>query len=449
MDYDILFIGSGHANWHGATALAQAGKKVALIEKDLAGGTCSNYGCDAKILLDAPFQLTEQLAAYKGIGVDETPTITWENLMAYKHQVIDSLAPAMEGIFKQANVELLKGSGSIIDAHTVKVGEKTYTTETIVIGTGQRPAALPIPGKEFNHDSREFLSIETLPERMTFIGSGIIAMEFISMAAYLGKEIHVVEFADNALNMFNQKYVAKVVKKMTDAGVQFHFGEAVEEVAKQANGLFIVRTKNGLVIETDYVLGATGRVANIERLGLENIGIATDRGGIIVDDHLGTNVANIYASGDVISKTIPKLTPTAIFESNYIAGQILGSPEAIDYPVAPSVVYTLPRIAELGVTVKEAEANPSDYRISVIPFGKLLTFEYKNELSAEATLIFNQENQLVGASIYGNESEELINLLPLIINNKMSAAEFRKQIFTFPGATSGLMDVLNLAFAGM
>lgn len=449
MDYDILFIGSGHANWHGATALAQAGKKVALIEKDLAGGTCTNYGCDAKILLDAPFQLTEQLAAYKGIGVDETPPITWEHLMAYKHQVIDSLAPAMEGIFKQANVELLKGSGSIIDAHTVKVGEKTYTTETIVIGTGQRPAALPIPGKEFIHDSREFLSIETLPERMTFIGSGIIAMEFISMAAHLGKEIHVVEFADNALNMFNQKYVAKVVKKMTDAGVQFHFGEAVEEVAKQANGSFIVRTKNGLAIETDYVLGATGRVANIEGLGLENVGIATDRGGIIVDDHLRTNVANIYASGDVISKTIPKLTPTAIFESNYIAGQILGSPEAIDYPVVPSVVYTLPRIAELGVTVKEAEANPSDYRISVIPFGKLLAFEYKNELSAEATFIFNQENQLVGASIYGNESEELINLLPLIINNKMSAAEFRKQIFAFPGATSGLMDVLNLAFAGM
>lgn len=448
MNYDVIFIGGGHATWHGAIALARAGKKIAIIEKESVGGTCTNYGCDAKILLDGPFQLTEQLAAYKGLGVNQTPSINWEELMAYKHQVIDALAPGMEMMFRQANVELISGHAKITGEHEVSVGENKYSSETIVIGTGQRAATLEIPGKEFIHDSRDFLRLDTMPERLTFIGAGIIALEFVSMAAHLGKEVHVIEFADQALSMFNQTYVERVINKLEDAGVQFHFGVAVDAVSQNGTA-FEVKTNKGFTIETDYVLGATGRVSNVENLGLEALGIKTDRSGIVVDEYLRTNVPSIYASGDVVSKTIPKLTPTATFESNYIAARLLGlNPHPIIYPVVPSVVYTLPRIAEVGVTVKDAQAQPEAYRIQVIPFGKMLAFEYKNELSAEATFIFNQLGHLVGASIYGNEAEELINLLPLIINQKMTAKEFRQQIFAFPGATSGLMDLLNLAFLG-
>ena len=151
MDYDVVFLGSGHAAWHAALALVQGGKKVALIEKDVTGGTCTNYGCDAKILLDAPFQLIEQLSEYKEKGIDELPEIRWDHLMAHKHQVIDQLAPSMEALFAQASIELIRGSGKIIDEHTVQVNETTYSAVFIEIGTGQRPADLPIPCTESIH----------------------------------------------------------------------------------------------------------------------------------------------------------------------------------------------------------------------------------------------------------------------------------------------------------
>lgn len=446
MDYDVLFLGSGHAAWHAALALVQGGKKVALIEKDVTGGTCTNYGCDAKILLDAPFQLIEQLSEYQGKGIEDLPEIRWENLMAHKHQVIDQLAPSMEALFAKASIELIRGSGKIVDPHTVRVGEINYSAEYIVIGTGQRPAVLTIPGKEYIHDSREFLDIETMPQRLNFIGSGIIAMEFISMAALMEREVHVIEFADKALNMFHQKYVQKIVEKLTAAGVHFHFGEAVSEVKKHGDSYQVI-TESGLTVETDYVLGATGRVANVENIGLESVGIQTDRGGIIVDDHLRTAVPTIFASGDVVSKKIPKLTPTAIFESNYIATQILGvSDQPINYPVIPSVVYTMPRIAEVGITVSEANEQPEKYTVTEVPYGARLAFEFKNEVSAEATFIFDKEKHLAGASIYGNESEELINLLPLIINQKLTATDLAQQIFAFPGAASGILDLLSMSF---
>ncbi|WP_288531746.1 FAD-dependent oxidoreductase, partial [uncultured Secundilactobacillus sp.] len=171
MEFDVIFIGSGHANWHAAVTLQQAGKKVAIVEKDMVGGTCTNYGCDAKIALDGPFQLIEQLQRFKGHGVNETPTIDWPSLMNYKHQVIDPLAPTMDQLFSQMGITMINGAATITDAHTIQVGTQKYTTDFIVIGTGQRPATLAIDGQSFIHDSREFLDIPDMPQRITFIGA--------------------------------------------------------------------------------------------------------------------------------------------------------------------------------------------------------------------------------------------------------------------------------------
>lgn len=448
MDFDTIFIGSGHASWHAAMTLVQAGKKVAIVEQDTIGGTCTNYGCDAKILLDGPFQLINQLNNFKGAGVNEVPEVNWQQLMNYKHQVIDTLAPTMANIFEKSNITILNGKGKLIDQNTVQVKDTNYSAEYIVIGTGQSPVKLNIPGNEFIHDSREFLDIEKMPERLTFIGSGIISMEFISMAAMLGKEVHVIEFSKQALNMFHQAYVEKVVEKLISMGVQFHFEQAVTSVEQIDQGL-MVTTNSGLQIQTDYVLGATGRVANVDNMGLENLGIQVDKGGIIVDDHLRTNISNVFASGDVISKSIPKLTPTAIFESNYIADQILATnTNAIEYPAIPSVVYTLPRIAQIGVTVEEAMDDSQKYVVKEIPFGKALAFEYKREISAEGKFVFDTNGYLVGATIYSDESEELINVITMIINQKLRANDLKQQIFAFPGAISGVIDLLSATLPG-
>nr|WP_155430722.1 NAD(P)/FAD-dependent oxidoreductase [Secundilactobacillus folii] len=440
MDFDVLFIGSGHATWHAAVALLQAGKHVAIVERDLVGGTCTNYGCDAKIALDAPLQLTEQLTRFNGSGVKGNVTIDWPSLMAYKHQVIDPLAPSMSQMFTKMGIEMITGDGVLTDAHTVKVGERSYTADKIVIGTGQRPASLNIDGAEYIHDSREFLSLADMPQRLTFIGAGVIAIEFAAMAATMGREVHVVEFTERALSAFDKTYVDRLQAKLAQQGVQFHFGEAVNAVTKTAEGL-TVTTKAGLTIQTDYVLGATGRVANVENLGLEELGIAASRRGIPVNDHLQTSVPNIYASGDIIDKKQPKLTPTATFESNYIAGQILGNTEPISYPAIPSVVFAMPRIAEVGVTLATAQAD-DEYHTQVVPFGKQLAFEYKHALDAEMTLVFDHAGDLVGASVYADDAEELINVLTMVINGHFTGSQLRQQIFAFPSSTSGILDLL-------
>ena len=442
-DFDVVFIGSGHSCWHGAVTLVQAGKKVAILDHDLPGGTCTNYGCDAKILLDGPFEFLEGLERYKGLCVDEVGTIDWKKLMAYKKQHFTPFPMFMTAMFERSGITFIRERGKLIDAHTVQAGEKKITTEYIVIGTGQRNARLNIPGQEFLHGSREFLDIEKMPEHLICIGAGIISMEFASMALVLGKKVTFFEFMPRALAAYPEKYVNKIVEKMKSQGAEFYFGEAVCGVEKTDKG-YKVMTKSGLCAEGDYVLDATGRVANYEDLGLEELGIEASRRGIVVDDHLRTSVKNIYVSGDVIDKKIPRLTPTAEFESNYIADQILGISDApICYPVVPNLVFTLPRIAQAGVTIDEAEKNPDLYTVHSIPYGVQNEWVNNRELDVDMTFIVDREGHLAGAAIYGSEAGTWLDFLTLIINNKLTGADLHQMIFAFPTQTYMLVSILT------
>ena len=332
----------------------------------------------------------------------------------------------------QTGIDFIRERGKLLDAHTVEAGDKALTAENIVLCVGQRSAVLDIPGKEYLHGSREFPDIEEMPEHLVCIGAGIISMEFASMALTLGKKVTFFEFMPRALAAYPEKYVAKLVEKMTAQGADFHFGEAVCGVEKTECG-YKVTAKSGLSVEGDYVLDATGRVANVEDLGLEALGIEASRRGIVVDDHLRTAVPNICVSGDAIDKKIPKLTPTAEFESNYIAAQILGlSCDPVCYPAVPNLVSTLPRIAQAGVTVEEAEAAPACCRVVNIPYGAQNEWVDNRGLDAELTFIVDREGHLAGAAIYGSEAGTWIDFLTLVINTKLTGADLRPMIFAFP-----------------
>lgn len=442
-DVDVVFIGSGHACNHGAIALRMAGKKVAFVEEDKLGGTCTNFGCDAKILLDGPFEYLEGLKRYEGLCVSGTCSIDWPELMAYKKRVIGSLDPLLGQIFTKMGIEIIHGRGTIENAHTVRCGDRQITAEYIVIGTGQRDAALSVPGSEYIHDSKEFLDIDQMPGSIVFIGAGIISMEFASMALMLGRKVTFIEYADRALAAYPQQYVSELVKKMEGQGAVFHFGQAVAGVEKTDSG-YAVRTGSGTVVEGDYVLGATGRVANVEGLGLEALGIEADRKGIRVDDHLRTSVPNIYASGDVVCSDLPKLTPVAEFDSNYIAAQILGLDSApISYPVIPNLVFTLPRIAQVGVSLDAAAMEPDRYKVIPVPYGPQNEWIDNRETDASVTFVLDQEGYLAGAAVYGSEGGPWIDFLTLIINEKLTAADLHRMIFAFPTQTYMLVSALT------
>lgn len=440
-DYDVMFIGSGHANWHAALALRKAGKRVVLIEKDLIAGTCTNYGCNAKILLDGAADVLHQAAAYQGKGITVELKIDWSALMAYKQKTINPLHLLLEQQFKAAGIEIVNGTAEFVDQHTVTAAGKNISAQDIIIGTGQRPSILPIPGKELMHDSRDFLDLTELPKHLTFIGAGIVSLEFAMLVRAAGAQVTVIEFADTALRGVEEKYVEQILQRMRDLGIELHFNEAVQSVVKQDSRL-VVTTANGLKVTTDYVVAGTGRIPNVEELALDKVGVKFDKTGILVDDHLQTNVEHIYASGDVIAKRIPKLTPTATFESNYLAALLAGQTTApIQYPVVASVIFTLPRIAQVGVT--SAQAAAEDYQVVTIPYGARLRFQTKNEPAAEATLIFDQEHYLVGASVYGDEAPELINFLTMIISQKLTLNKLNQAVFAFPSQTIGLLSMLS------
>ncbi|WP_180522245.1 dihydrolipoyl dehydrogenase family protein [Staphylococcus haemolyticus] len=441
--YDVVFIGSGHAAWHAALTLKHAGKDVAIIEKDTIAGTCTNYGCNAKILLEGPYEVLEESAQYNGIIQSQDLHVNWENLMDYKKQVINPMNGMLKGMFEQQGIDVYMGAGVIKDAHTVTVNDEELQTENIVIATGQHSNKLDIEGKELTHDSRDFLSMDELPKRMTFIGVGIISVEFASIMIKSGVEVTMIHHSDKPLKGFNQTHVTQLIKKLEDEGVHFYFNEETQKVEIAGDG-YKVTTESGLTIETDYVLDATGRNPNVEGIGLDQVGIEYSKKGISVDGHLRTNVSNIYASGDVLDKAIPKLTPTATFESNYIAAHILGmTQDEIQYPAIPSVLYSLPRLSQIGVSVQEAEQNER-YTVKHIPFGKQMVFEYKNETDAEMYVVLDEEKRLVGADIYGVDAADLVNLLVFIINQRMTAQDLNQLIFAFPGASSGVIDMLKV-----
>ncbi|MDV7757245.1 dihydrolipoyl dehydrogenase family protein [Liquorilactobacillus mali] len=440
--FDVIFIGSGHANWHAAVDLQKKGKKVAIVEKDLIAGTCTNYGCNAKILLDGAADLIHQSQAYTSMGLKGDLHIDWPELMAYKQATINPIHLMLEQQFKAVGIEIFNGTASFLDQHSIKVGEKILSATNFIIGTGQTPNRLPVDGNEFLHDSREFLDLSELPNRMTFIGAGIVSLEFAMLVRAAGTEVSIIEFAPGALRGFNQKYVGKLLQQMEEMGIKIYFNEAVQEIQKRDNQL-IVSTASGLEVRTDYVLDATGRIPNINGLNLDAAGVKYKKGGIVVDDHLRTSVPHIYASGDVIDKQIPRLTPTATFESNYLASLLLGeNTESIIYPVIASVVFTLPRIAQVGLSEMDIENKKDKYLIKEIPYGKRLRFQTKNEPDAEATLIFNRDSYLVGASVYGDEAPELINILAMIIGLRLTQDDLNKAILAFPSQTIGLISMM-------
>ena len=230
---------------------------------------------------------------------------------------------------------------------------------------------------------------------------------------------------------------------MKAQGANFVLNAAPKAVEK-VEGSYLLTCGESTTIKTDYILCAVGRKANVEGLGLEELGIKASNKGIVVDNHLRTAVKHIYASGDVIDKKIPKLTPTAEFESNYIALDILNPLNgAISYPAVPNLVFTLPRIGQVGITEEEARADSANYRVEEAPFGMTMGWLNKAETDAHMTFIFDKANHLVGASVISEDAGVYLDFLTLIINQKTKAQDLAKMIFAFPTITYGLVGTLT------
>ncbi|MBZ6003435.1 NAD(P)/FAD-dependent oxidoreductase [Leuconostoc gelidum subsp. aenigmaticum] len=428
-DYDVLYLGSGHGTFDGAIPLAQSGVKVGVIEADMIGGTCPNYGCNAKITLDAPVVLTRAAERLSGI-VQGNLKIDWTQNEAHKEAVINSLPDMIGGLLTDSGIDVIHGRGVFEDNHMIVVAGKSVTADKIVISTGLRPHRLDISGSELAHDSRDFMALKTLPQKIAIIGSGYISMEFATIANAAGADITVLMHGDRALRQFHALHVDKVVTDLKQRGVTFISNADVTAFEQNGDQIQVIYSDNQSLL-VDWVLDASGRIPNVDNIGLETLGLTYTKSGISVNDYLQTNIDNIYASGDVIDKTQPKLTPTAIFESTYLFKQFSGQTKApIHYPVVPSVVFTSPRIAQAGMLVQDAEKG--DYVVQQTDLTKDWYRQVDNETLADNTLIFDQQHNLVGVTEVSEQAENVINTLLPAIEFKFGPDEIGRLIHLFP-----------------
>ena len=469
MDYDVIYIGSGNASWQGARFLRKAGLKILIIEESLYGGTCANRGCNSKALLDAPYEIKALADNFEGVGKAGNFDVDWPALMKFKQKRIANMAPFLDGKFKEYDLDVAHGKGMIVDEHTVMVGDDTFTTDKIVIATGLKPVIPDIPGKEYLHDSTDYLDMEELPNHAIIIGAGFVGMEFASILAEAGLSADVIIRGNMALKYFHQPYVQRVIDKLEKKNIRFHFNEQVSEVISNVeiqdpeakilnfenalntdeflrdpeakidnrpyeNG-FTVKCESGLSLTGDYVVAAIGREANVEGIGLENVGLTYTKTGIKVNGHLQTEVPNIYASGDVADTGIAKLVTVAIHHSKYLAKELLGEADEITYPVVPAVAYTIPRVATVGVPAYVAEES-EEYDVHTIRYGNSYSLELKNDTTAEAKVIVDKDLQIVGAEIYAADAENVANMFAFIINKKITLEELDYMIYAFPSSSS-------------
>ena len=469
MDYDVIYIGSGNASWQGGRFLRKAGLKILIVEENLYGGACANRGCNTKAILDGPYEVKALTENYEDVGKEGNFDVNWSELIKLKRKRIAGMSLFLDGKFEEYGLDVAHGKGVILDEHTVQVGEKRFTTDKIVITTGLKPVIPDIKGKEYLHDSNDFLDIDELPKHAIIIGAGFVGMEIASILAEAGLEADVIIRGNMALKYFHQPYVQNVIEILKEKNIRFHFNNQVKEIinnveidnpqAKVSNAVqglnanedlrdpdskldnnayengFTVNCEGGLSLTGDYVIAAMGRTANVEDIGLENVGLTYTNQGIKVNGHLQTEVENIYAAGDVADTGIAKLVTVAIHQSKYLAKELLGEADEITYPAVPAVAYTIPRIATIGIPAYKAQES-DEYEVHTIRYGKSYSAVLKNDAKDEAKVIVDKDLQIVGAEIYAADAENVANMFAFIINQKITLEDLDYMIYTFPSSSS-------------
>ena len=374
-EYDLIVIGGGPGGYVCAIRAGQLGLKVACVEgRGALGGTCLNVGCiPSKALLHASELVHENNHTFEKMGITTGKAkVDVAKMIEYKNGVIKSNTDGIEFLFKKNKVDYVKGWGEIISATQVKVGDQTLTTKNIVIATGSEPASLP--GVEVDEErvvtSTGALELPGIPKKMVIIGAGVIGLELGSVWGRLGAEVTVIEFLDEITpgqDAEVQKTFQRILKKQ---GMSFTLGAAVQSVEKLKTKLKVNyklrKDDSEHTVDADVVLIATGRRPYTEGLGLEAIGVETERGMVKTNDHWQTNVPGIYAIGDVIAG--PMLAHKAEDEGMAVAEVIAGKHGHVNYGVIPGVIYTAPEVASVGATEQDLKAQGRKYKTGKFPF---------------------------------------------------------------------------------
>lgn len=418
--YDVMIIGGGPGGYNAAIRAGQLGMKVALIEmRATLGGTCLNVGCmPSKALLHASELFEAANTEFAGIGIEVKPRLNLDQMHKAKDESVGALTKGIEFLMKKNKVDWLKGRGRIAGPNTVEVetadGSKTtYETKNIVIATGSEPT--PLPGVAFEDgkviDSTGALFLPKVPKHLIVIGAGVIGLELGSVWRRLGAQVTVVEFLDKVGAGMDAEVATAFQRGLTKQGMTFRMGTKVTGAKSVKDGVELtLEPAAGGPDETlkgDVVLVAIGRRPYTQGLGLETVGIETDKRGVIPNDHFRTTAPGVWVIGDVTYG--PMLAHKAEEDGVAVIELIAGKAGHVDYDLVPSVIYTTPEVAWVGKTEEQLKAAGVAFKKGKFPFAANSRAKINHETEGFVKVLADAAtDKVLGVHIYGPQAGELI-----------------------------------------
>lgn len=444
-DFDLFVIGAGSGGVRAARMAAGFGARVAIAEERYLGGTCVNVGCIPKKLFVYASHFTEDFEDAHGFGWNvPNRRFDWPRLVANKNREIVRLNGVYGRLLKESGAQLIDGRATLLDPHTVAVGETRCTAGRILIATGGWPRVPPLPGREHVITSNEVFHLESLPQRAVVVGGGYVAVEFAGILHGFGVHITQLYRGDLFLRGFDQECRAFLASEIRKRGVELKFNTDVAGVSRTQDGLH-VRLVDGTILETDLVLYATGRAPNTKGLGLEEAGVQLKPGGAIaVNASLQTSVPHIYAIGDVTDRV--NLTPVATAEGTALARSLFGGiPSGVDYDGIPSCIFSQPNLAAVGFTEEAARARGREILVFRSTFTPLKqTLGGRNEKTLMKLVVDQATDRVLGAHMVGPDAGEIIQGIAVAMKAGATKAMFDATIGIHPTAAEEFVTMRAL-----
>jgi glutathione reductase (NADPH) len=438
--YDLVVIGSGTAAQVASARVRAAGRSVAVIDHRPFGGTCALRGCDPKKMLIGGAEVIDFARRMHGHGVDGNVRIDWPALMAFKRSFTDPIPQKQERSYAERGIDAFHGLARFVGRDAVEVNGTALHGEHILIATGARPVTLAIPGEKHVESSDRFLELETLPKRIALIGGGYIAAEFSHIAARAGAHVTILQRAPRLLPQFDADLIGWLTDKFREIGVDVRTGAAVMAVERIPTG-FRVRAGAGeteTAVEADLVVHAAGRVPDVDALDLAAAGVVVENGRLKLNEFLqSVSNAAVYAAGDAAA-TGPPLTPVSSHDGKVVAANVLeGNHRRPDYRGVPSIAFTLPPIARVGVSESEARDQGRRMRVkSENTPGWYTARRVAESVYGYKTIVEADTGSILGAHLVGPNVDEVINIFGLAIRHGLTAADLKSTIFGYPTGAS-------------
>ncbi len=449
--YDIIILGGGPAGYLAAERAGHAGLKTVLIEEKSLGGVCLNEGCvPSKTLLNSAkiFDYSKHGEKY---GVTTTgATLDQKKVIARKNKVVKNLVAGIKGQMKANHVKVVDARGEILGREgnviSVKAGDEILQSEKLLIGTGSQAIVPPIPGVKEGYEAgyvltnREILDLEVIPENMVVVGGGVIGLEMAGYFNSAGSKVTVIEMLDKIAGPTDKEISSILQKNFEKKGVEIKLSCKVTAVKE---GLVEYEDKGETKsVKADYILMSIGRRPVINGFGLETLGVATEKGHIVVDDKGQTNVPGVYAAGDV--NGVWMLAHAAYRESEVIINNITGKKDYIRYDSMPSVIYTNPEVGSVGETEQSCKEKGIDYKIASI------TMNYSGRYMAEneqgdgicKVLVDPLRERVIGCHIIGNYASEIIIVAGMLIETQMKLDDIKEFVFPHPTVSEIIREAI-------